>query len=312
MLRKLLARIVIAAATLVALAVITGVALFHAEDIEERSIQGARADAPGRFVSLADGMTHYEIGGPDSARTVVLVHGFSVPSWVWDPTVDALTEAGFRTIVYDLYGRGYSDRPDVAYDRELFERQLSGVIDSLAGGGPVDLIGLSMGGAVSVHFTADHPERVRKLVLMAPLNRPITPTLPRPLGGWLMAVRYVPRLPTGRMDRVVDGDRYPDWPKRYIEQARIEGFRHAIISSMYEFLPADHREAYRRLGASEVPVLVVWGDEDEVIPFDQHTAVVDALGARLLTLPGAGHAPHIDQPDIVHPVVIDFLESPDE
>lgn len=308
MLRKLL----IGFGSAVLLVVITGIILYNAADIEERSIGEARREAPGRFVSLADGMTHYEISGPDSGRTVVLVHGFSVPSWIWDPTVEALSGDGFRTVVYDLYGRGFSDRPDVEYDADLFERQLEGVIDSLGGTGSVDLVGLSMGGAVSVHLAAEHPDRVRRLVLVAPLNRPIVPILPRPIGGWLLAVRYVPRLPRGRMDRVVDGDRYPDWPRRYVEQTRIEGFRHAIISSMYEFLPDDHPAEYLRLGATDVPVLVVWGERDTVIPFNEHPDVVGALEAELLRLPDAGHAPHIDRPDTVHQTIIDFLNASEE
>lgn len=306
MLRKLL----IGFGSLVTLMAITGIILYNAADIEERSMVEARDEAPGRFLDLADGMTHYEISGPDSGRTVVLVHGFSVPSWIWDPTVGALSRSGFRTIVYDLYGRGYSDRPDGRYDARLFEQQLAGVIDSLGGGAAVDLIGLSMGGAVSVHFAAERPERIRRMVLMAPLNRPVEPALPRPIGGVLLAVRYVPRLPAGRMDRVVDGDRYPDWPRRYVEQTRIEGFRRAIIASMYEFLPADHPEEYRRLGQSDIPVLVIWGEQDTVIPFEEHQGVVEALDARLLRLPGAGHAPHIDRPAMVHRAIIDFLNAP--
>lgn len=308
MLRKLLIGFG-SAALLVAIA---SIILYNAADIEERSIEEARRAAPGRFVSLTDGMTHYEITGPDSGRTVVLVHGFSVPSWVWDPTVEALSTAGFRTVVYDLYGRGYSDRPDVEYDAELFERQLAGVIDSLGVGPAVDLVGLSMGGAVSVHFAADNPDRIRRLVLLAPLNRPIVPKLPRPIGGWLLAVRYVPRLPRGRMDIVVDADRYPDWPRRYIDQTRIQGFRHAIISSMYEFLPDNHPAEYHRLGASDVPALVVWGERDEVIPFDEHPEVVDVLNAEFLRIPDAGHAPHIDRPDTVHSAIVDFLNSTEE
>ena len=52
----------------------------------------ARSSAPGRFVDLPDGVVHYEMGGPLNAQTVVLVHGFSVPYYIWDPTFEALVE----------------------------------------------------------------------------------------------------------------------------------------------------------------------------------------------------------------------------
>lgn len=58
----------------------------------------------GSYVRLGSGVTHYELAGAKDARTVVLVHGFSVPYYIWDPTFDALTAAGFRVLRYDLTG----------------------------------------------------------------------------------------------------------------------------------------------------------------------------------------------------------------
>src|SRR5262245_8301926 len=87
----------------------------------EKSVldDAARTNAPGKFVGGPYGLTHYEftpVISRDSTRIVVLVHGFSVPFYIWDSTVVALTKAGKRTLRYDVYGRGLSDRPDAAYD----------------------------------------------------------------------------------------------------------------------------------------------------------------------------------------------------
>ena len=87
--------------------------------------EATRASAPGSFVQLSDGCTHYELGnsllpagapfgdnkGKGVRAPVVLVHGFSVPYFIWDPTFEFLTKSGFRVLRYDLFGRGYSDRP---------------------------------------------------------------------------------------------------------------------------------------------------------------------------------------------------------
>ena len=70
-----------------------------------------RTGLPGNFIQLSDGVVHYELAGPEDAPVVVLVHGFSVPFFIWDPTFEGLSEAGFRVLRYDLYGRGFSDRP---------------------------------------------------------------------------------------------------------------------------------------------------------------------------------------------------------
>ncbi len=128
----------------------------------------ARLAAPGEFIRLPDGMVHYELKGPADGQPVVLVHGFSVPYYIWDPTFPALAAAGFRVLRYDLFGRGYSDRPDLPYTMDLFVRQLRGLIEALQLKVPLDLVGLSMGGPISAGFTDRHPELVRKLCLLDP------------------------------------------------------------------------------------------------------------------------------------------------
>ena len=88
----------------------------------------ARELAPGLFVELSDGWTHYDVAGPESGQVVILVHGFSVPYYIWDTTFEALVAAGFRVIRFDLFGRGYSDRPATVYE----ERKGFPVIESQA------------------------------------------------------------------------------------------------------------------------------------------------------------------------------------
>ena len=93
--------------------------------------ENTRKEAAGSFVALSDGVTHYELGGPKDGKPVVLVHGFSVPFFIFDPLFDFLTSAGFRVLRYDLLGRGYSDRPNTQYDANLFVRQLKELLDAL-------------------------------------------------------------------------------------------------------------------------------------------------------------------------------------
>src|SRR4051794_38120912 len=113
----------IIAAVLVAV-VVLGLAGFYVARNPERATldDAARASAPGSFVHLSSGVTHYELRGPAAARTVVLVHGFSVPYYIWDSTTAALEANGFRVLRYDELGRGLSDRPNAAYDASLYDR----------------------------------------------------------------------------------------------------------------------------------------------------------------------------------------------
>src|SRR4051812_46443896 len=155
----------------VALVVAVGGAGFYYARNPERAelTDTVRNGAPGRFVRLSDGMTHYDIAGPDTGRVVVLVHGFSVPYYIWDSTSARLSNAGYRVVRYDEYGRGLSDRPDVPYADDLYDRQLAELLDSLKITDRVDLAGVSMGGAVTGMFAGRHPKRVRSLVLVDPV-----------------------------------------------------------------------------------------------------------------------------------------------
>ena len=120
------------------------------------------------FIKLEDGFTYYELGGPESGEVIVLVHGYSVPSYIWDSTYTAAIDKGYRVLRYDAFGRGFSDRPEIAYDINLSYRQLSGLIDSLGLSVPLNLVGLSWGGRVVSYYTALNPSKIKKLVMVDP------------------------------------------------------------------------------------------------------------------------------------------------
>ncbi len=117
-----------------------------------RTRQGAQATGRGRACRRArevrateGGITHYELTGPDTARTIVLLTGSTIPFYLWDPTRDALVANGFRVLRYDYFGRGFSDRPTLRYDLASYERQFADVLDAFRVRGPVDVAGASMG-----------------------------------------------------------------------------------------------------------------------------------------------------------------------
>ena len=92
----------------------------------QEAIRGAQALAElrgfgvrnaGAFVKLSRGRTHYVLAGPEDGAPVVLCHGFAVGCWVYDRFVAPLAAQGFRVLLFDWYGCGYSDRaaPDPAF-----------------------------------------------------------------------------------------------------------------------------------------------------------------------------------------------------
>lgn len=274
----------------------------------------ARQAAPGQFVTLGDGVTHYEVAGPETGQRVVLVHGFSVPSYIWDSTATALAAAGFRVARYDQFGRGYSDRPDVAYTGDLYDRQLQQLLDSLGWRGPVDVVGLSMGGPVSASFVTRHPERARSLTLVDPAAGPRTvpPAIFRaPLvGAALWQGLVVPGMAEGQLDDFVAPSKWPDWPERYRTQMRYRGFGRALLSTLREGGGVSLDSIYARVGASGIPTLLLWGVQDSTVSIEHAASVRRAIPqAQYHAIEGAGHLPHMERPDVVNPVLLDFLRS---
>ncbi len=124
-----------------------------------------RREAEGSFITLPGGITHYELAG--DGPVVVLVHGFSVPYFIYDNTFAFLTKAGFRVLRYDLLGRGYSDRPRIPYNIDTFVKQLKELLDGL-NLKQVNLLGLSMGGPITSAFINQYPAYVSKHILIDP------------------------------------------------------------------------------------------------------------------------------------------------
>ncbi len=272
----------------------------------------ARAHAPGHFVRLADGVTHYDVAGPDSARTVVLVHGFSVPAYIWDSTATALAAAGYRVVRYDEYGRGWSDRPDVKYDADLYDRQLVQLLDSLHVHDRIDLGGVSMGGWVTATFVNRHPERVRSLILSDPVagtSAAASGMFYWPVvGGFLWQALAVPAMPQGQLSDLVDPSRFPDWADRYRPQMQFRGFGRALRSTRRETAGMNTDTLYGRVGKTGVPVLLLWGTQDRTVPFARNAGVRAAIpDAEFHAIDGAAHLPILERAALTDSLILAFL-----
>jgi pimeloyl-ACP methyl ester carboxylesterase len=299
----------------IALAAVCLAAAYSIRNPETRDLDSAaRAGVPGKFVTLGDGVTHYDVAGPDSGQRVMLVHGFSVPSYIWDSTVTALTGAGFRVARYDTYGRGYSDRPDVRYTSDLFDRQLTQLLDSLGWREPVDVVGLSMGGPVSAEFVGRHPERARSLTLVDPAagTRSGPPGMFRVpgLGQILWQTLAVPGMADGQLTDFVEPAKWPDWTSRYRVQMQYRGFGRALRSTLVEGDGQVLDSVFARVGALGKPTLLIWGMQDSTVSIKNADGVRKAIPqAQYHPIEHAGHLPMMERTDVVNPLLIAFLRA---
>ncbi|GBF40027.1 alpha/beta fold hydrolase [Leptospira johnsonii] len=274
--------------------------------------ESVRSGVSGQFAELPLGWTHYELSGPEKGDLVVLVHGFSTPYFIWDPVQKSLTDAGYRVLRFDLYGRGYSDRPDTVYNLDLFTSQIHDLLNFLHISGSFDIMGLSMGGPIVAHYVSKYPDRTKKVVLLDPFTSktntfPLTIPL---IGEYLNSVVYIPSLPKGISADFVDPSKVPSgWVEKYETQLSFKGFGRAILSTIRNIISFEPKSEFENLALTKKPVLVFWGDQDHTTPLEKGEYVKELLKAEFVLVKDAGHLPHIEKPDIVLPAISKFLSK---
>lgn len=291
---------------------------YHVRNPEHLTLDAAaRRDAQvqssGAFVTLTDGVTHYEMAGPATGRVAVLVHGFSVPAYIWDPTFAALRDAGYRVIRYDLYGRGLSDRPDVAYDGAFYDRQLDELLTALKVDGKIDLFGLSFGGYVTTHYAATHPQRIRTLNLVDPSNSAPTLTwqMRTPLlGAYLFQTGAVPGMADNQSSDFLHPEQFPGWADRYRQQMQYHGFGRALYRSRVALAHEDFDALYAAIAGAGTPVHLVWGKQDPTIPVAQAAHIRNAIpSTEYREIDQSGHLPHMEQSALFNHDMLTYLAA---
>ena len=99
--------------------------------MQQRSLDALRVNGRGRYLPHRAGLTHVIEEGQDDQPAMLLVHGATVPAWEFDRLIPHLRAAGWRTIRFDLFGHGLSDRPAVRYDFSFFLEQALEVLDGI-------------------------------------------------------------------------------------------------------------------------------------------------------------------------------------
>jgi pimeloyl-ACP methyl ester carboxylesterase len=250
----------------------------------------------------------YRIGG--EGPVLVLLHGIAGSSTTWRDVMPALARS-YTVIAPDLLGHGKSAKPRGDYSLGAYA---SGVRDLLVALGHerATVIGHSLGGGVAMQFAYQFPERVERLALVSSggLGREVHAML---RAASLPGAEYVLPLLCAPFVRTM-GDAAGQLlgkvgmrPRADVEEIWV-GFRslgsldarQAFLHTVRSMIdPGGQRiSATDRLYLAEhVPTLVVWGDRDRIIPVEHAHAAVDLIpGCRLVTLAGAGHFPHRDQP----------------
>ena len=280
----------------VALAIVTVGGLLIAGQPEESIEISELRDAQNglTLVTLPDGVTRYQLEGPESGPLILLIHGGREPGWTWNEVVPTLHQAGIRTLRYDMYGRGFSDRPqDTAYDQAFYLKQAEDLLDALQISRPLHVAGYSFGSNIAAKLAIARPQQVESLTLLAP----------RYFGIALPSVVLVPLLNSviiGRVlkPKVLDDVRgyfqTPELQQKYVNRV---GEPTGVIGNFVAFKAFALSDAlvgttdiYQALNKTGVPVLIVSGGKDLDIPKEHIAGIVSLVpNAEQLVYPDANH-----------------------
>lgn len=227
--------------------------------------------APGRFADLPGGRTHYRWFGGARGPIAVCVHGLTTPSDIWEPFATELCDLGYRVLVYDLYGRGFSDNAPGPQTAGFFVDQLKNLLEDQGLDEELTLVGYSMGGSIVTAFTARYSHLVQRVVLIAPagIEYEEAPFLRRIMGLSFLGTWLHAAIEPFRMRRALGTETEGEdasMLRLRLSQLDRSGYVPALISSRRGILSERQEKEHRAISRLDIPVFALWGEEDSVIP----------------------------------------------
>lgn len=271
------------------------------------------------FVEVDGATIHYQEFGDNTNPTLLLIHGYTASTYVWKTVAPILANENFHVVAVDLLGFGYSDKPasfdyTIASQARMIERLMNRL-----GIGKATIIGSSYGGAVASTLALDYVERVEKLVLVGAvcnddaLDNPLLKLAAIPVLGEVLTPFLLDSktLAKARMKETLAPASHHLITKERVESVvrplRAKDAHHSVLASARRW-DANRIQADAHL--INQPTLLIWGENDTVIPVRNGHCLYDAmLNSRLVVLENCGHLPQEEKPERFVELVSDFCRS---
>ena len=273
-----------------------------------------------KFVSVDGARVHYQEFGDVSKPTLIMIHGYTASLYVWKTVAPMLADSGFHVVALDLLGFGYSDKPSwfdyaIASQARIVARFMNRL-----GIGRATLVGSSYGGAVAATLALDYPERVEKLVLVDAVSNDNLRNHP------ILKLASIPGIGEAITPFLVDSRAFQRHRMRgtlakanhkLITDERVEGILRPLTAAdaHHSLLATSRAWSANRIEQDAhlitQPTLIVWGDDDKVIPVDDgYTLHRSILNSRLVILKDCGHVPQEERSETFADLVTEFCRDP--
>lgn len=287
-----------------------------------RGVDPTTLTTTGQFVQVGDYRTYVERQGVGSGRAIVLLHGFGESTQIWRETLPVLAAAGYDAIALDLKGFGLSDKNWGDDFSHMAQADLvAGVMDEL-GIAQATIVGHSMGGSVAAHFYVRHPEKTDKLIFV---DGGAFQLEGEGESSGLTNLLYFPpfrRWARHGLRRVTSAEnRQRQWRSAYADRSFLTEDRLALRMRYQQ--TRDWDAAYlgvlrdgnenglpRWVDSVEIPMTVIWGEQDRWIRLGTGRWFAERLNAPLVTIPNAGHLPMEEQPTMFNQSLLEAINTP--
>jgi 3-oxoadipate enol-lactonase len=254
---------------------------------------------------------HYEMVG--SGPAILMIHGFTNHGMVWAQQIADLLHAGYGVVMPDLAGHGLSQTADRKTTVDDLAEDMVNLLDHLAIDKAI-VCGLSLGGMVAQYMAADHPQRVRALVIANSCADSTAPDVVAAIQSWIEMFER-PNGPLLRMQAV--------WPQMLNERYRASPTADAFLASWQRIngkIPGSsfanvarglqEFNSNARLKSVRVPCLVITGEFDRLFPPSVCGEIAALIsGASFSVIAGAGHLSSLDSPKQFNELLLQFLRD---
>jgi pimeloyl-ACP methyl ester carboxylesterase len=265
----------------------------------------------GEYVELSEGYTYFEEANQESKLgSVVLVHGYSIPSYIMKTTFNSLKEKGYRVIMMDLFGRGFSDNPDLPQTDFLRANQVIELME-YRGIENAALVGLSNGGRIISKIADLVPNKVNSLFYVASagffeheevLDKSVSQEeIDEFIKGY-------PGLSESQKNDFFNPEKFPDWSKKYDELLTHSGFAKALISTTKNLVSLD--DIHKKIYSLGIPVFTFWGRHDNVVVYDIFKDRLEEMlpNRKEFFIENSGHLPHMENQDDFEEIFFKYLK----
>lgn len=272
-----------------------------------------------RFVEVDGATVHFQEFGDKAHPTLILIHGYTASNYVWKTVAPLLADENFHVIAVDLIGFGYSDKPasfdyTIAAQARMIERLMNRL-----GIGKATLLGSSYGGAVASTLALDSAERVEKLVLVGAvcndevLDDPMLKLAAIPflgeifapfvLDSKLLSKRRMRETFAASSHHLIDDERV----QSVVHPLKAKDAHHSVLASARNW---DANRIQEDAQLINHPTLLIWGENDSVIPVHNGQCLYDSmLNSRLVVLKDCGHLPQEEKPERFVELVSEFVAA---